>query len=194
MGHSVFLDRDGTINVKAPEGAYICRARDVMLLPRAADAIRRLNHAGLPAIVVTNQRGIARGMMTGCDLDAVHSELRSQLERAGAQIDAIYVCPHEEGTCGCRKPRPGLLLSAAEDFEGIDLSASTVIGDSERDVLAGRAVGARAIRIGRDGSSSRADHVVADLWAAVDIVLDGKIEASGDRRSSAHVTFPSPVP
>ncbi|HEV2062608.1 MAG TPA: HAD-IIIA family hydrolase, partial [Solirubrobacteraceae bacterium] len=103
---AAFLDRDGTINVKPPEGEYVEAPEELRLLPGAAAAIARLNAAGLPVIVVTNQRGVALGRMTEADVAAVHDRLREELSRAGAHVDAIYHCPHQEGACACRKPRP----------------------------------------------------------------------------------------
>src|ERR1022692_2999519 len=108
----VFLDRDGTLNVKPPDGEYIERPEALELLPGAADAVRMLNRAGLWAGVVTNQRGVALGRMSAEDLDAVHERFRYLLRLEGAFVDAIYACPHQIGTCACRKPHPGLLLRA----------------------------------------------------------------------------------
>jgi D-glycero-D-manno-heptose 1,7-bisphosphate phosphatase len=159
-----FLDRDGTINEKAPEGEYITKASQVRLLPGAAEAIRRLNEADVKAIVVTNQRGIALGRMTEADLEDVHAALASQLRRtAGARIDAFFYCPHDEGTCDCRKPQTGLFRQAINRFSWIDLGRSVVIGDSSRDVEAGRALGMTALQLGVDAPG---------LAAAVQLVLD----------------------
>ena len=102
---AAFLDRDGTINVKAPEGDYITRPERLRLLGGAADAIRQLNDAAIPVFVVTNQRGIALGRMTEGDLAAVHERLDAMLaEAGGARIDDYAHCPHERGACDCRKP------------------------------------------------------------------------------------------
>ncbi len=155
-----FLDRDGTINEKPPEGEYVTSPRELRLLPGAAQAIRRLNDADVKAIVVTNQRGIALGRMSEADLNDVHAELTAQLQRAaGARIDAIFHCPHDKGTCECRKPAPGMFRQAVEQFPWIDLSGSVVIGDRESDTQAGRALGMNAIQLGVDAP---------DLAAAVE--------------------------
>jgi D-glycero-D-manno-heptose 1,7-bisphosphate phosphatase len=145
---AVLLDRDGTINVKAPAGQYITCAEQVELLPGAAEAVRALNRAGVPALVVTNQRGIALGHMTEDDLTAVHARLRELLAAEDAELDGIFHCPHDEGVCACRKPGT-LLLEQARDHVGLSsLDRSVMIGDSLRDVVAGHGVGARAILLG----------------------------------------------
>jgi D-glycero-D-manno-heptose 1,7-bisphosphate phosphatase len=158
-----FLDRDGTINEKAPEGDYIKRPAEVVLLPGVAEAVRRLNDAGIWVIVVTNQRGIALGRMTERDLEAVHAELSAQLEAAaGARIDAFFHCPHDVGECDCRKPETGMFRQARERFPWIDLASSVVIGDSPSDVAAGRTLGIWTLRLGVDAP---------DLSAAIEQVL-----------------------
>lgn len=156
---AAFLDRDGTINCKAPEGDYVKRPEEVSLLPSAAEAIRRLNDAGIPVIVVTNQRGIALGRMTEHDLREVHAELAAQLEAAaGARIEAFLHCPHDDGECDCRKPATGMFRQALGRFPSIDAAQSVMIGDSESDVEAGRAMRMRTVRLGVD---------VAELGEAV---------------------------
>ena len=158
-----FLDRDGTINRKAPAGDYIKRPEEVLLLPGAAEAIRRLNDAGIAAIVVSNQRGIALGRMTERDLEEVNAEVCRQLEVvAGARIDAFFHCPHDIGECDCRKPEAGMFRQALERFRWIELTRSVMIGDSDSDVEAGRALGIRTVRLGLDAP---------DLSAAIDQVL-----------------------
>ncbi|HWA55186.1 MAG TPA: HAD family hydrolase [Solirubrobacterales bacterium] len=160
---AAFLDRDGTINVKADEGEYVESTDELVLLPGAAAAIRRLNDAGLMAIVITNQRGIALGRMSEEDLAAVHSHLEELLaEEAGARLDAIFHCPHDLDSCACRKPDIGLFLQATERWPGIDLGHSAMIGDSEKDVLAGERLGMATVLLGRDAP---------DLAAAVDALL-----------------------
>ena len=164
---AIFLDRDGTIN------RYVGFLRDVgqfELLPGAAEAIRRINASGYLAIVVTNQPVIARGEVTREQLREIHDKMETLLGREGAYVDAIYYCPHHPHRgypgevaelkidCGCRKPKPGLLLQAAKDYN-IDLTKSWMIGDSENDVQAGRAAGCRTMRIGENGSTSLLDAV-----------------------------------
>jgi D-glycero-D-manno-heptose 1,7-bisphosphate phosphatase len=162
-GGVAFLDRDGTINQKVEPGRYVTGPDELRLLDGAATAIRRLNDAGATVIVVTNQRGIALGRMTEGDLKAVHARLESLLEtEAGARLDAILHCPHERGSCDCRKPAPGLLLQARRRWPWIELGASVMIGDSVADVVAGQAVGAQTMLLGDDAE---------DLADAVDHLL-----------------------
>ncbi|HEX3615394.1 MAG TPA: HAD family hydrolase [Solirubrobacteraceae bacterium] len=159
-----FLDRDGTINVKAPQGEYITRPDDLVLLPRSAQAIRRLNDAGVRVAVVTNQRGLALGRMTEHDLTAIHARLRDLLrEAADAELDLVLHCPHDLGGCRCRKPLPGMLADAATALGPIDMAASVMIGDSPTDALAGQAFGIRSLLLGSDTS---------DLYAAVSLMLE----------------------
>jgi D-glycero-D-manno-heptose 1,7-bisphosphate phosphatase len=151
---AVLLDRDGTINVKAPEGEYITRPEQLELLPGASEAIRILNRLGVPVLVVTNQRGIALGRMTERDLDAVHLRLSLLMSASGARLDAIFFCPHESGTCRCRKPASGLLERARDHLALEDLRRCTVIGDALTDVEAGRAVGARTVLLCADAQNA----------------------------------------
>ncbi len=152
----VFLDRDGTINVKAPEGAYVRRPEEVVLLPGAAEAISMLNKAQLCVAVVTNQRGIALGRMTEQDLASVHERLRSLLDEAtGARLDHVFHCPHAHGACACRKPATGMFRQAARRWPWVDFGRSVMIGDSASDVAAGQALGMTTIRIGVDARDLR---------------------------------------
>lgn len=148
---AIFLDRDGTINVFK---GFLTKAEDFELIPGAAEAIKLINRSGYLAIVVSNQPVIARGDCTFEELQEIHDKMETLLGKEGAFIDAIYYCPHHpdkgfEGErpeykfdCNCRKPKPGLLFQAASDWN-IDLSASYMIGDSERDVAAGNAAGCK---------------------------------------------------
>lgn len=170
MPTTVFLDRDGTVNVKAA-GGYITRPQDLRLMPGAADAVRRLNESGLRVIVVTNQRGVVRGLMSPDDLRAVHARLRELLQSAGGRLDAVYACVHDLGACRCRKPMPGLLLRAAADDPGVRLDRAVMVGDSESDVEAGIRAGVVPIRLGRRGVPSAAEVVEPDLGSAVDWIL-----------------------
>lgn len=180
---ALFIDRDGTLT---EEVGYVNHPTRLRLLPRSADAIRRLNGAGIAAVVVTNQAGIARGYFSAEVLDAVNAEMVKQLKQAGAHLDGIYVCPHHptEGAppwradCDCRKPKPGLLHRAAADL-GLDLTASTVVGDRPSDLVVARAVGAQAVLVltgyglgewefCRAAMPVQPDHVVADLLEAAE--------------------------
>ena len=141
-GRTAFLDRDGTINVKAPEGEYVTSPAEFRYLPGAEDAIRLLAGAGWRVVVVTNQRGIALGRMTAGVVDEIN---RTLLE---LPVAAVYVCPHEKGTCDCRKPGTGLFLQAQRDFPEIEFLRSVVIGDAPSDIAAGEALGCRTILVG----------------------------------------------
>jgi D-glycero-D-manno-heptose 1,7-bisphosphate phosphatase len=164
---TAFLDRDGTINRKADEGSYITRPDEVALLPGAADAIRRLNESGRLVVVVSNQRGIARGVMDAADLDAVTGRLIELLAAQGARVDAWYYCPHDRGECDCRKPLPGMLVRAAAELDGVELSDAILVGDAESDVQAAVAAGIPAIRIAAVDAPASAP----DLAAAVEQIL-----------------------
>jgi D-glycero-D-manno-heptose 1,7-bisphosphate phosphatase len=153
---AIFLDRDGTLNRDV--GSEIS-VDGFELLPDSAEAVKLINASGYLAIVVTNQPMIAKGFITLADLDVIHAKMETLLGREGAYVDAIYYCPHHphkgfEGEvpelkidCDCRKPKPGMLLQAAEDWN-IDLSASYMIGDGENDMLAAQAAGVRGMKLG----------------------------------------------
>lgn len=139
---AVFLDRDGTL---IDDIGYISDPEDVRLVPGAADALRGLRDAGFRLVVVSNQSGLGRGLITQEQADAVHRRFVEELERAGARIDGAFYCPHApEDGCACRKPLPGLLLDAARGL-GLDLGRSFMVGNSDVDRAAGEAAGARAI-------------------------------------------------
>ncbi len=141
---AVFLDRDGLINRQAAPHHYVCRREDFNFLPGVPGAIRRLNEAGYLVLVVTNQRGVARGMLTMEELEDVHHFMCEELGRQGAHIDGIYVCPHNEGECSCRKPDTGLFLKAEGEFP-IDKGRSWMVGDSATDVEAGERYGVHTL-------------------------------------------------
>ena len=145
MRKAVFLDRDGLINVQAAPHHYITRWEDFHFLPGVPEAIRRLNEAGYLVLVVSNQRGVARGMLTMEAVEDIHRHMSAALAEAGAHIDGIYVCPHNEGECHCRKPETGLFLQAEKDFP-IDKASSWMVGDSDTDTEAGRRYGVRTIQ------------------------------------------------
>jgi D-glycero-D-manno-heptose 1,7-bisphosphate phosphatase len=169
---AVLLDRDGTINFKAPEGEYVTTPDELELLPGAAKAIRRLNEAEVPVSVITNQRGIALGRMTEADLAAVHARLADLLAAERARVDAIFYCPHDKDTCDCRKPGTAMLEWTRNRFRLRSLRDAVVIGDALSDVQAGSAVGARTVLLtGTAGNTTAADAVAASLAAAIDLVL-----------------------
>jgi D-glycero-D-manno-heptose 1,7-bisphosphate phosphatase len=139
---AAFLDRDGTINVKAPEGEYITSPGSFEFLPGAERAIELLASAGWRVIVVSNQRGVALGRMSLAGVEAVNDRM------GHLPIDAVLVCPHDRGECDCRKPGTGLFRQAQERFPEIQRERSVMIGDADSDMEAGRAIGARTFRVG----------------------------------------------
>ena len=155
---AAFLDRDGVLNVRLPGDTYVTRPEELVLLPHAVEAVRELRARGYAIVVVTNQRGVARGFMSAADLERVHQELRGALAARGAPIDAVYACPHgregEPGAgCACRKPEPGLITQAADELD-LDLARSVLIGDSERDIESGRRAGVgRCLSIPSNGDA-----------------------------------------
>ncbi|MBZ5602586.1 MAG: HAD family hydrolase [Acidobacteriia bacterium] len=145
----VFLDRDGVINEKAAPHEYIRQWSEFRFLPNVSDWIRIFNALDYLVIVITNQRGIARGKMTRQAVDEIHRRMIEELDEHGARVDDVFLCPHEEGTCDCRKPKPGMLLQAQAKWD-IDFSASLLIGDSDEDEAVASACGVRFLRV-RDG-------------------------------------------
>jgi D-glycero-D-manno-heptose 1,7-bisphosphate phosphatase len=184
---AVFLDRDGTINEQM---GYVNHLSRFQLLPGAARAIRSLNEAGLPVVVVTNQSGLARGYFPESLLEAVHAEMYRLLALEGAHLDGLYVCPHHPEAreerfrrdCDCRKPRTGLLERAAAEL-GLDLGRSYMVGDRWSDLRCGAAVGATTVLVltgyGRGdalyvgpGQTVQPDHVAEDLERAAAWILE----------------------
>jgi D-glycero-D-manno-heptose 1,7-bisphosphate phosphatase len=147
------------------------------LFPFAAGAIRRLNQARLPVMVVTNQSGVGRGIFPESLVHRVHEEMMCQLAAAGARVDAIYYCPHTtEEECECRKPKPGMLERGAREL-GIDLRRSFVIGDRYGDVETAHAKGARGVLL-RTGYGERELTLDVSAWPAQpDFVADDLAEA-----------------
>jgi D-glycero-D-manno-heptose 1,7-bisphosphate phosphatase len=181
---AVFLDRDGTI---IEEAGYPDRLERIVLFPFSIDAVRTLNAGGFAVVVVTNQSGIARGVVAEPFVGEAHRHIAERMEAGGARIDAFYYCRHHpdaidaalRGPCECRKPQPGLLRRAAADL-GLDLGASFIVGDRWQDLGAGQAVGARGVLVrtgvGRD-QEQRTDArvpgglIVDDLAAAAAWIL-----------------------
>ncbi|MFH1242489.1 MAG: HAD family hydrolase [Pseudomonadota bacterium] len=179
---AVFLDRDGTINEQV---GYVNHISRFVLLPGTAEAIRLLNSRDYLAIIITNQSGVARGYFPLELVDKVHNHLKDLLRKEGATIDGIFVCPHYPGgevkeygiDCNCRKPRPGLIQTALENFD-IDVSRSYVIGDRNTDMKLANQCGLKGILV-RTGygvgdleyvlpqSQVKPNHVADDLLDAV---------------------------
>ena len=171
---TVFLDRDGILNEKMPEHRYVTRWEEFRVLPGVPEALRRLNDAGLRVVVVSNQRGIAKGLYTAADLEAMHAQFQRLLGREGARIDGFFICPHETEECNCRKPLPGLFEQAVARFPEIAAATSVMIGDSASDVEFGRRVGMKTIFVdARDHAAGAmgADLRVGSLAEAVEAIL-----------------------
>ncbi len=180
---TVFLDRDGVLNEKAPEGEYVFRWEDFHPLDGAAEAIARLNRAGLRTIVVTNQRGVALGLYRAADVEAIHEKFQRLLAEHSAHLDAFYICPHDRGQCNCRKPLPGLFEQAAADFKDLSAAKSVMVGDSLVDMEFGRRLGMRTILIagpagnrapGAEKAEELADCRCNSLLEAVERMIAGR--------------------
>src|SRR5579862_569989 len=137
----VLLDRDGVINRKAPEGAYVHQWSDFQPLAGVEIAIAALNHANKRVMVVTNQRGVALGLYTQDDIEQLHHQLQKHLASHEARIDAFYVCPHDNNQCNCRKPKTGLLEQAFDDNPDASRTNTLLIGDSLSDIQAANSFG-----------------------------------------------------
>ncbi len=183
---AVFMDRDGTVT---KEVGYVNHPSRLELLPNSAEAIGLLNKHGIKAILATNQAGVARGYFPEIRIQETHARLTSLLSESGAYLDAIYYCPHHPSTgegqyrqkCACRKPEPGMLLQARDEF-GLDLTKCYVIGDKISDVQTAHKVGAKGILVltgyglgayeyDRDTWPTQPDAIADDLLAAMHWIL-----------------------
>lgn len=176
---AVFLDRDGVINKYV---GFLCNIDEFELLPGVVEAIKKINESGCLCIVITNQPVIARGEVTPDELDEIHNKMETLLGLEGCYVDALYYCPHHphkgyEGevsdlkiSCECRKPKPGMLLKAAADFN-IDLESSWMVGDSENDIKAGKNAGCKTAYIKREKTEVEADLTVDSLLEFVEKTL-----------------------
>lgn len=175
---AVFLDRDGTL---IEEAGYLDRLERLIFFPYTVDAVRVLNQAGFLVVVVTNQAGIARGIVKESFLPQAHAYIDDRLHAGGARVDGYYFCPHHpeavipkfRQACVCRKPQPGMLFRAAADLD-IDLSRSFVVGDRWHDLEAGQTVGARAllVRTGYGRTEEAAPKASVTPTAIVDNVME----------------------
>jgi len=176
----VFLDRDGVV---IEEVSFLSSMHHLALFPWTTDAIRALNRAGLPVVVITNQSGIARGFFTDAFVDEVHREIAARLSVGGARIDAYYYCPHHPDgrvteyarSCDCRKPGRGLIDRAARDLD-LDPARSFVVGDKWSDIELARAAGARGVLV-RTGHGA-AEQSRQDAGVAADAVVDNLAAAA----------------
>ena len=178
---AIFLDRDGTLNRYV---SYISRPEQIELLAGAAEAVKRINESPYLAIVATNQPVIARGECSFDGMRSIHNRLTTLLGQKGAYLDDIVFCPHHPDSgfpgevrelktnCDCRKPSPGMLLKMAEKYH-IDLSASFMIGDDDRDIEAGNAAGCHTVYLGEDAETAKkAEYSARDLLEAVDFIIN----------------------
>ena len=161
---TVFLDRDGVLNEKMPEGSFVTSWRKFHLLPGVAEAIGRLNQAGVRVVVVSNQRGIELGLYTAEDVRAIHDAFQNLLGVYGAHVDGFYFCPHDKAQCNCRKPLPGMFEQAASEFPDITGGTSVMIGDSLSDIEFGSRLGMQTIFI--EGNPK---HCKPDVQSASDL-------------------------
>lgn len=182
---AIFLDRDGTIN---EEVGYLDNLAKLVLFPQAAVAIKMINVSGMKSIVVTNQSGVARGYFTAAFVARVHRQIQEMLAPHHARLDAFYYCPHHpEGQgiyrqeCNCRKPEPGMLLTAARDM-GIDLGRSYLIGDTRKDIQVALKAGVKAVLVrtgyGREAEAECSDigpnYVADDILDAVKWIMQNR--------------------
>lgn len=171
---AVFLDRDGVIceDHVEPVGSW----EEFHVLPGAIEGVVALSRAGVPVFVFTNQAYVGRGMVTREQVEAIHERLLAEVRAAGGRIEGVYVCYHapEEG-CACRKPRPGLLLTAARDH-GVDLARAWVVGDMGRDIEAGRDAGCRTALV-RTGKGRAEIAALAERGIAPDFIAEDLAEA-----------------
>lgn len=168
----VFFDRDGIVNKSPGHGRYVTRWQDFHLTPEFPKCLRSVLKLGYQAVMVTNQRAVARGLMNIRDLEDIHRRLQRLLvRRYNLEFLDIAYCPHNQGECSCRKPNPGMLLAMAKKH-GLDLSRSWMIGDSETDVEAGQRAGCRTILVADDAAGLKADVHVPSMHALAGIIAD----------------------
>lgn len=160
---TLFLDRDGVLNRKIENG-YVLNPSMLDVAPGVPRAMATLGRHFGSIVIVTNQRGIGRGLMTPHDLERVHCRLLEDIGREGGKIDAIFVCPHDlQDECDCRKPKIGLALKAKIRFPTIEFSRSILVGDSDSDIAMGKGLGMFTVRIGPRASDTAGEMAFSDL-------------------------------
>ncbi|HTL62402.1 MAG TPA: lipopolysaccharide heptosyltransferase II [Nitrospira sp.] len=174
-GYTIFLDRDGTLN---EDPGYLRCASDLTLLPGVAEALARLKAAGARLVVVTNQSGVARGLLSLKDLEAIHARLEGLLEQREAALDAIYFCPHHpDDGCRCRKPATGMIDRAVSELQ-VDLRKAYLIGDHARDIQLANTVGAKSILVTSGTVDDQALNMLRAAQAEPDMVASSMGEAA----------------
>jgi D-glycero-D-manno-heptose 1,7-bisphosphate phosphatase len=169
--HGVFLDRDGTLNVRPGEHEYVTSEADFVWLPGAAEGAARLARAGYVLTVVSNQRGVARGLVHPSLLRRIEELIQDELARYGCSIVAFRYCMHDlEDACDCRKPKPGMILRLARDLD-LDLAGSWMIGDSDTDIRTGEAAGCRTALLADGGDDNGADVVAPSLAQVSELIV-----------------------
>jgi D-glycero-D-manno-heptose 1,7-bisphosphate phosphatase len=186
---ALFLDRDGVINVKPPEGAYVADWEQFEFLPGVPEALAEVRSMAPEAVivVVTNQRGIALGRMTSDAVNDIHRRMRDRLQAVGGDVDAVEVCPHETGACDCRKPALGLFERALADFPSIDPDAMVVVGDSLADIQAGFRLGARTCLVGPPSRRVQVLREAGDAAVRLDLEADSLVDLVADPRFRAWI-------
>ncbi len=176
----IFLDRDGVINENIDDG-YVTGWDEFRFIPKSKAAIAALTDADWSVIVISNQAGIGKRVMSMQAVEEINARMVTEIERCGGKIEAVYYCPHRpDEDCECRKPKPGMLLKAACDF-GVELPQSYLVGDKISDVQAGAEAGCKTVLVKtgwgqehireRDQWPVTPDHIVSDLSEAVELVL-----------------------
>jgi D-glycero-D-manno-heptose 1,7-bisphosphate phosphatase len=174
MKKCVFFDRDGIVNA-SPGAGWVTRWEEFRLLPEFVAVLRAVSEAGYVAVIISNQRIVSLGKLSAEALDDIHARFRQVLrDEHGLDVLDIFYCPHGDGECTCRKPQPGMFLAAAEKH-GIDVSASWMIGDQERDVVAGKAAGCRTILVLPGDEASVSDIRVPDMKALESLITEGNV-------------------
>ena len=164
-----FFDRDGVVN-KAPGPGYVESWNDFHLMPDFATVLRKIIEAGYAAIIITNQRCVARGIVAEETLIDMHNRMRDLLKsKYGLELLDIRYCPHEKDSCDCRKPQPGMILNAAEQHN-IDLSQSWMVGDQQTDIETGKRAGCRTIYVTTDPCRDDADVTVPSMKELVTVI------------------------
>jgi len=169
MVKAIFLDRDGVINKKMPEGSYVTNWHEFRFISGVKEAISSLSKTDYKIIIATNQRGIAKKILSEKNLIKLHLKMLDEIKKSGGRVDKIYFCPHEKGECNCRKPLPGMLYKANKEFN-IDFKNSWIIGDSSSDIELGKKLGCKTVLIG-DKNKADADFVFNNLNEAIKILI-----------------------